>query len=94
MKKDAFINVRVDEKYKKAFDDRAKALAEAINFTDGKTNPRKFSKIVSLYAKGDIDYDVALYAIKQSIKNDKTVVGLVRKILWKAFLKQSILQDN
>ena len=45
--------------------DKAQELAEAINLTGGKTYPKKFNKIISLYAKGDIDYDVALYAIKE-----------------------------
>jgi len=104
MKKDAYINVRVDEKTKSDVDeilielginmstaidiylsqillnqglpfevkkpkkemtDRAQELAEAINLTGGKTYPKKLNKIISLYAKGDIDYDVALYAIKK-----------------------------
>lgn len=105
MKKDAYINVRVEEKTKYDVDeilkdlginmstaidiylnqillnqglpfevkkpkkdrtDKAKQLAEAINLTGGKTYPKKFNKIISLYAKGDIDYDVALYAIKKA----------------------------
>jgi DNA-damage-inducible protein J len=104
MKKDAFINVRVDEKTKSDVDEilidlginmstaidiylsqillnqglpfevkipkkemtsRTQELAKAINLTGGKTYPRKFNKIISLYAKGDIDYDVAIYAIKK-----------------------------
>lgn len=108
MKKDAYINVRVDKKTKSDVDeilidiginmstaidiylnqillnqglpfevkkpkkdmtDKAKELAEAINLTGGKTYPKKFNKIISLYAKGDIDYDVALYAIKKEFIN-------------------------
>lgn len=108
MKKEAYINVRVDEKTKcevdeilielginmstainiylnqillnqglpfevkkpkKEISDKTKELAEAINLTGGKTYPKKFSKIISLYAKGDIDYDVALYAIKREFTN-------------------------
>jgi DNA-damage-inducible protein J len=108
MKKDAYINVRVDEKTKSDVDeilidlginmstaidiylkqillkqglpfevkktkkdrvDKAQELAEAINLTGGKTYPKKFHKIISLYAKDDIDYDVALYAIKKEFIN-------------------------
>ena len=29
---------------------------------------KKFKKIINLYARGDIDYDVALYAIKKTIR--------------------------
>lgn len=49
--------------------DKAKELAEALNLTGGKTFPKKFDKIITLYARGDIDYDVALYAIKKEYKN-------------------------
>lgn len=49
--------------------DKAKELAEALNLTGGKTFPKKFNKIISLYARGDIDYDVALYAIKKEYTN-------------------------
>lgn len=44
-------------------------LASAINLTGGKDYPRKFRKILSLYAHGEIDYDVALYAIKKEYVN-------------------------
>lgn len=108
MRKEAYINVRVDEKTKSEVDEiladlginmstaidiylkqislnqglpfevrkpkkeivaKTKALAEVINLTGGKTYPKKFNKIISLYAKGDIDYDVALYAIKREFAN-------------------------
>ncbi|MFU8786510.1 MAG: type II toxin-antitoxin system RelB/DinJ family antitoxin [Candidatus Izemoplasmataceae bacterium] len=110
MKKDAYINVRVDQKTKSEVDeilidlginmstaidiylnqillnqglpfevkkpkkklaDKTKALAEAINLTGGKPYPKKFDRIISLYAKGDIDYDVALYAIKKAYEKVK-----------------------
>ena len=45
---------------------RAKDLAEALNLTGGKAIPPEFEKILSLYAKGDLDYDTALYAIKRA----------------------------
>lgn len=57
-------------KPKKEISDKAKELAEAINLTGGKTYPKKYNKIISLYAKGDIDYDVALYALKREFKKD------------------------
>ncbi|MGM0436466.1 MAG: type II toxin-antitoxin system RelB/DinJ family antitoxin [Bacillota bacterium] len=104
MKKNSYVNVRVDEKSKEdvekilanlgmntsmainlffnqiilkqglPFDvklpkrdylKRKVALASAINLTGGRSVPEKFNKILKLYAKGDIDYDVALYAIKK-----------------------------
>ena len=49
--------------------EKLKELAEALNLTGGKTFPKKFNKILTLYARGDIDYDVALYAIKKEYKN-------------------------
>ncbi|BCR36145.1 type II toxin-antitoxin system RelB/DinJ family antitoxin [Mariniplasma anaerobium] len=48
---------------------KTKDLAEALNLTGGKTFPKKFNKIISLYARGDIDYDVAIYAIKKEYSN-------------------------
>lgn len=48
-------------------------LANIINATGGKTMPKKFEKIVSLYANGDIDYDVAVYAIKKDFINEWSV---------------------
>jgi len=53
----------------KVSQDKLKELAEAVNLTAGKTYPKKFNKILSLYSKGDIDYDVALYAIKKEFSN-------------------------
>ena len=44
-------------------------LAAAINLTAGKEYPSKFNKILSLYANGEIDYDVALYAVKKEFVN-------------------------
>lgn len=54
---------------KKDYKERQMELASAINLTGGKEYPREFKKIISLYAKGDIDYDVALYAIKKEYVN-------------------------
>lgn len=45
-------------------------LVEALNLTGGKPYPKKFKKIINLYARGDIDFDVALYAIKKSYENN------------------------
>jgi len=45
-------------------------LAEALNLTAGKPCPKKFKKFINLYARGEIDYDVALYAIKKSYENN------------------------
>ncbi len=108
MSKDAYINVRVEEKTKEEVEQildllginmstaidlylsqirlkkglpfevktpktsiqvKSKDLAEALNLTGGKTFPKKFNKIINLYARGDIDYDVALYAIKKEYAN-------------------------
>ena len=41
-------------------------LAEAWNLTGGKPYSKKFNKISNLYVRGDVDYDVALYAIKKT----------------------------
>ncbi len=104
MSKNAYINVRVEEKTKHEVDEilnllginmstaidiylnqiklhnglpfdvrtpgddvnhKTQELAEALNLTGGKPFPKKFTKIITLYARGDIDYDVALYAIKK-----------------------------
>lgn len=40
-------------------------LADAINLTGGKKIDPKFNKIINLYATGQIDYDLALYAVKR-----------------------------
>lgn len=40
-------------------------LANAINLTGGKEVDSKFNKIINLYATGQIDYDLALYAVKR-----------------------------
>ena len=54
---------------KKSMYEKSQELAEALNLTGGKTFPKKFNKIITLYARGDIDYDVALYAIKKEYAN-------------------------
>ncbi|QLY39846.1 type II toxin-antitoxin system RelB/DinJ family antitoxin [Hujiaoplasma nucleasis] len=110
MSKNAYINVRVDEKTKKDVEDileilginmstaidiflnqivlnnglpfkmkmpsmditvKEQELAEALNLTGGKPYPKKFKKIINLYGRGDIDYDVAFYAIKKIYEKDK-----------------------
>ena len=58
------------KRLKKDVADREMELARAINLTGGKDYPRKFKKIISLYAHGEIDFDVALYAIKKEYIND------------------------
>ena len=40
-------------------------LAKAINLTGGKEMDSKFNKIINLYASGQIDYDLALYAVRR-----------------------------
>ena len=44
-------------------------LAQAINLTGGKDYPKRFTKLFRLYTNGDIDYEVALYAIKREFTN-------------------------
>ena len=44
-------------------------LAYLINSTDGVEPSPKIKKIIHLYAKGDIDYEVAKYAILRCNKN-------------------------
>ena len=46
-------------------------LAEALNLTGGKRIPKALKKIILLYARGDIDYEVALFAIKNAFGKDK-----------------------
>ena len=46
-------------------------MAEALSLTGGNPYPKKFKKIINLYARGDIDYDVTLYAIKKTNENDR-----------------------
>ena len=48
--------------------EKSQELAEALNLTGGKILPKRFNKSITLYARGDIDYDVALYAIKKVYK--------------------------
>lgn len=43
-------------------------LAKVINSLGGVEIKDEFKKIISLYVKGDIDYEVALYAIKREFK--------------------------
>lgn len=43
-------------------------LAKVINSLGGVEIKNEYNKIISLYVKGDIDYDVALYAIKREFQ--------------------------
>ncbi len=45
-------------------------FAKAINALGGVDITPELSKIIDLYAKGDISYDVAVFAIKQEVIND------------------------
>lgn len=47
---------------------RKMKLASVINSLGGVEINDDFKKIINLYAKGDIDYDVALYAIKRKFQ--------------------------
>ena len=49
---------------------RREEIAKAINKTGGVDLSPKLDKIITLYAKGDIDYDVAIYAIKREFINE------------------------
>lgn len=49
--------------------DKVKNLAEALNLTGGQPYPKKFQTILSLYARGEIDFEVAMYAIKKEYIN-------------------------
>lgn len=48
-------------------------LAELINLTGGKEIPAKFKKIVNLYARGEIDYEIAVYAIKKEYLSERSL---------------------
>lgn len=45
-------------------------FANAINALGGVDITPELSKIIDLYAKGDISYDVAVFAVKQEFIND------------------------
>ena len=49
-------------------EERKLKLASVINSLGGVEINDDFKKIINLYAKGDIDYDVALYAIKRKFQ--------------------------
>lgn len=55
---------------KRAEEEKKLKLAKIINSLGGVENINKYQKIINLYAKGDISYDVALYAIKRELAND------------------------
>lgn len=46
-------------------------FAKSINTLGGVELIPKLSKIIDLYAEGDISYDVAVFAIKEEFKNDR-----------------------
>lgn len=45
-------------------------LVNIVNSLGGVEIKQELQKIINLYAKGDISYDVALYAIKREFKNE------------------------
>lgn len=45
-------------------------FTKAINALGGVDITPELSKIINLYAKGDISYDVAVFAVKQEFIND------------------------
>lgn len=45
-------------------------LVNIVNSLGGVEIKQELQKIINLYAKGDISYDVALYAIKKEFKNE------------------------
>jgi addiction module RelB/DinJ family antitoxin len=49
----------------KVLEKKPSEIAEMINMTGGKAIDKKTKKIIDLYASGQIDYDVAVYAIKK-----------------------------
>lgn len=50
--------------------DKRILLANAINLTGGKEVDPKFNKIINLYASGQIDYDLALYAVRREFAHE------------------------
>ncbi len=62
----------VDRNKTKKINDSAE-LAALINLTGGKKVSRKFRKLIELYASGDIDYEVAVYAIKREFINENSL---------------------
>lgn len=50
--------------------DKRTLLANAINLTGGQEIDSKFNKIINLYASGQIDYDLALYAVKREFLHE------------------------
>ena len=49
--------------------EKALKMRKIINSLGGVETDTKYDKIIYLFAKGDISYDVALYAIKEEFKN-------------------------
>ncbi|MFA5687403.1 MAG: type II toxin-antitoxin system RelB/DinJ family antitoxin [Acholeplasmataceae bacterium] len=45
-------------------------LAKVVNSLGGVDIKSKYQRIINLYAKGDISYDVAVYAIKEALHNE------------------------
>lgn len=50
--------------------ERKLKLARVINSLGGVEINEKYQKIINLYAKGDISYNVAVFAIKEAYKNE------------------------
>lgn len=45
-------------------------LARVVNSLGGVEIKEKYQKIINLYARGDISYNVAVFAIKEAYKNE------------------------
>jgi DNA-damage-inducible protein J len=48
---------------------KSEELAYAINLTGGKEPSPQAKKIIHLFARGEIDYETAVFAIKRSLLN-------------------------
>ncbi len=59
-------DVKIPKKDLTAFQE---ALAKAANMRLGEPYPQWFNRIVTVYAKGDIDFDTAVYAVKKQFLN-------------------------
>lgn len=64
------IHVRLSSTVKNESEEITKAeeLAFAINLTGGKDVSPNLKKIIHLYAKGDIDYETACFAIERNFE--------------------------
>ncbi len=48
-------------------------IGKIINSLGGVETTPELNKIIQLYARGDISYDVALYAIKEVFNNERSI---------------------